>query len=347
MESPRIAIIGAGSLSSKRIYPNIGAAGGHLVAICDLDKEKAKNNARRFGGQVYVDLKEMIQTETPDGVIVCIGPEAHAKLAPQVLEMGVPVYTEKPPAPSAEAAFKVAQIAKQKGLLCTTAFKKRYTNAANRAIEWLGQFPPEDRYAISIDYCSAQYKNDSPRTSFLLDFCIHIIDLVCYLFGDVSRVFSFAKGRDAYAVSLTFTSGAVGSRALSCGRSFQIPTEETEITVKGGNFMTIHNSSCWRITENQKPVEWHEPPTFTSSGDSGNDFCETWPDEGDVNMYQIVKILHEAGYPFMLMPDHAPLHQDDVAPEGVTKRVSQAWAFQFGYIIALIQAAENESAQKP
>ena len=35
--------------------------------------------------------------------------------------------------------------------------------------------------------------------------------------------------------------------------------------------MTIHNSSVWKITENQKPCEWREPPTFTSSGDSGHD----------------------------------------------------------------------------
>ena len=77
-----------------------------------------------------------------------------------------------------------------------------------------------------------------------------------------------------------------------------------------------------------------------------HDFYETWPDEGDVNMYQLVKILHEADYPYMLMPDHAPLHPDDVAPEGVTKRVSQAWAFQFGYIIALIQAARNENPKE-
>jgi predicted dehydrogenase len=271
MQDPKIAIIGAGSLSSKRIYPNIGTAGGHLVGICDLDEEKAQNNARRFGGQVYTDFKEMIQKENPDGVIICIGPQAHAALAPQVLEMGIPVYTEKPPAPTAAAALQVARLASAKGLLCTTAFKKRYSNAANRTTEWLAQFPQEDRYAISIDYCSAQYKNDSPRTSFLLDFCIHIIDLVGYLFGDVARVFAFSKGLDAYAVSLTFTSGAVGTLTLACGRSFQIPTEEIEITVKGGNFMTLHNSSCWRITENQKPCEWHEPPTFTSSGDSGND----------------------------------------------------------------------------
>ena len=35
--------------------------------------------------------------------------------------------------------------------------------------------------------------------------------------------------------------------------------------------MTLHNSSTWRITEGGKPAEWREPPTFTSSGDSGND----------------------------------------------------------------------------
>jgi len=72
-----------------------------------------------------------------------------------------------------------------------------------------------------------------------------------------------------------------------------------------------------------------------------HDFHETWPDEGDVNMCQIAKILFDAGYPYMLMPDHAPHHSDDVAPEGVSNRVNQAWAFQFGYITALIQALEN------
>ena len=56
--------------------------------------------------------------------------------------------------------------------------------------------------------------------------------------------------------------------------------------------------------------------------DGGNvclhDFCETWPDEGDVDMYRLAKTLHEAGYPYMLMPDHAPQHPDDAAPEGAS-----------------------------
>lgn len=271
MSDPRIAIIGAGGLSSKRIYPYIGAAGAQLVGVCDLDREKAERNVRRFGGNVYTDLHVMLDAEKPDGVILCIGPEAHAELAPVVLRKGYPVYTEKPPAPTAQAAFAVAQIAHETGRLCTTAFKKRYAVANNRAREWIGKFDPSDLYSISIDYASAQYTNDSPRRFFLLDFAIHIIDLVGYLFGDVDKVFAFSKGPDAYAVSLKFASGAVGALNLNDGRSFQIPTEEIEISVRGGNFMTLHNSSCWRITENQTPCEWREPPTFTSSGDSGND----------------------------------------------------------------------------
>lgn len=271
MSDQRIAIIGAGNLSTRRIYPNVGAAGARIVGVCDLDAEKAERNAGRFGGRPFEDLNLMLDTVKPDGVIVCIGPEAHAKIATQVLRLGYPVYTEKPPAATASDALAVARVASETGQLCTTAFKKRYSQGNNRAVEWLKQFPSEDRYMISIDYCSAQYKNESSRNSFLLDFCIHIIDLVGYLFGDVSRVFTFSKGLDAYAVSLTFASGAVGTLSLNCGRSFQIPTEEIEISVRGGNFMTLHNSSCWRITENGKPVEWREPPTFTSSGDSGND----------------------------------------------------------------------------
>ncbi len=72
-----------------------------------------------------------------------------------------------------------------------------------------------------------------------------------------------------------------------------------------------------------------------------NDFVEVWPDEGDVDMYTLAKIFHATGYPYMLMPDHSPLHPDDVNPSGVSGRVRQGWAFQFGYIIAMIRAVQE------
>jgi predicted dehydrogenase len=271
MSDPRICVIGAGNLSSKRIYPYIGLAGGQLVGVCDLEQEKAERNARRFGGRAYSDIDAMLKAEKPDGVMICVGPRGHANLAMQIMRQGYPVYTEKPPGTSAAEVLEVVRVAKQTGMLCTTAFKKRYNDAYSRARQWIAQFDPDDLYSISIDYCSRQFPNTHLERMFLFDFTIHVIDLVGYLFGDVAEVFAFAKGDDAYAVSLRFASGAVGSMNLNDGRSFQIPTEEVEITARGGNFMTIHNSSVWRITENEKPVEWREPPTFISAGDSGND----------------------------------------------------------------------------
>jgi len=72
-----------------------------------------------------------------------------------------------------------------------------------------------------------------------------------------------------------------------------------------------------------------------------NDFVEVWPDEGDVDMLTLAKVFHQTGYPYMLMPDHSPLHPDDIPPAGASGRVRQGWAFQFGYIIAMIRAVQT------
>jgi predicted dehydrogenase len=271
MSDPRICIVGAGRFSTRRIYPNIGAAGAKLVGICARTRERSEVNARRFGGRVYIDLDEMLDAEKPDGVMICVNAEFHTKMAAHVMRRGIPVYTEKPPAMTATEALEVARVSKETGVLCMTAFKKRYNLAYTRAREWIEAQDANDLLSLSIDYASGPFSNDSQLRSLLFDFCIHIIDLAGYLFGNAEAAFAYSKGMDAYAVSIKFANGAVGSLSLNDGRSFRIPTEEVEITARGANFMTVHNSSVWRITENGKPVEWREPPTFTSAGDSGND----------------------------------------------------------------------------
>jgi mannonate dehydratase len=66
-----------------------------------------------------------------------------------------------------------------------------------------------------------------------------------------------------------------------------------------------------------------------------DDFYETFPDEGDVNMAQVMRTLHEVGYQYMVMPDHMPRHEDDPGQH-------QAFAFGYGYIRALIQTVQME-----
>ena len=51
-------------------------------------------------------------------------------------------------------------------------------------------------------------------------------------------------------------------------------------------------------------------------------------------MVQAIKTYREVGYPYMLMPDHVPASPAD--PGGL-----QSFAYCYGYIRALIQAADR------
>ncbi|MBT3344932.1 MAG: mannonate dehydratase [Gemmatimonadetes bacterium] len=61
-------------------------------------------------------------------------------------------------------------------------------------------------------------------------------------------------------------------------------------------------------------------------------FVEVFPDEGDVDMIEVMRVLKAVDYPYMIMPDHVP---GISGPE--PGRVG--FAFCFGYIHAALQAA--------
>jgi mannonate dehydratase len=65
-----------------------------------------------------------------------------------------------------------------------------------------------------------------------------------------------------------------------------------------------------------------------------DNFQEVYPDEGDIDFVKAIRVYREVGYEYMMMPDHVPHHPDD--PGGL-----QAFAFAYGHIRALIQAADQ------
>ena len=65
-----------------------------------------------------------------------------------------------------------------------------------------------------------------------------------------------------------------------------------------------------------------------------DDFQEVYPDEGDIDFLQAIKVYREVGYPYLLMPDHVPQAPGDA--NGL-----QSFAFCYGYIRALIQALDH------
>jgi len=68
-----------------------------------------------------------------------------------------------------------------------------------------------------------------------------------------------------------------------------------------------------------------------------HNFQEVYIDEGEANFIEVVRILRDSGYAWSYCPDHMPIHADD--PKGF-----QGYAHGFGYIQALIDAANSEVA---
>ncbi len=66
-----------------------------------------------------------------------------------------------------------------------------------------------------------------------------------------------------------------------------------------------------------------------------DDFMEVGPDEGSVDMFKAIQTYKEVGYSQMVHPDHEVASPSDTGGEYT--------AFVYGYIRALIQAADRES----
>jgi mannonate dehydratase len=70
------------------------------------------------------------------------------------------------------------------------------------------------------------------------------------------------------------------------------------------------------------------------------DFREAYPDEGDMDMLRLVRVLKEVGYDRMIMPDHVPSIPGD---PGNYMGGKVAFAFALGYVRALMQTVEAEA----
>ncbi len=67
------------------------------------------------------------------------------------------------------------------------------------------------------------------------------------------------------------------------------------------------------------------------------DFAEVYPDEGEMDFLQVMRILRDVQFAGSICPDHMPTHPDDPGK-------LQAYAFGYGYIKALIHAVNSEVA---
>jgi predicted dehydrogenase len=210
-KTARIAFIGAGNHATQSLYPNIPLIPEfELVAVCDLDTEKAEATARRYGAKAYTDVETMLDTLQLDGCCVCGPVEMHYEVGLQVLKRGLRLFVEKPSAPSLAQAKELVEMAERYGTWGMVAFMKRFAPANVLAKEFMDTPAFGTLSSITLMHGCGPY-NDIRRMMYFNG--IHMIDLGRFLGGEVESVFAYGcdGGKGNFAISATWklASGAV------------------------------------------------------------------------------------------------------------------------------------------
>jgi predicted dehydrogenase len=102
----RIAIIGAGSIGRDRIALIQASAMIRLAGICD-PADHAVAIAVAAKTSLYHDIESLIQTETPDGIIIASPNGLHAEHARACAAHNIPMLIEKPIAGTLQDARQI------------------------------------------------------------------------------------------------------------------------------------------------------------------------------------------------------------------------------------------------
>jgi predicted dehydrogenase len=248
-EKFRMAVVGAGIFAEANIYPSLST---HFfddvdrVAVCDLKEDRAKRLAGKYGWpRTYTDFREMLKQEKPDGVIVVVGARAHPIVAPQVLDMGFPVFLEKPSAVDVAGTLRIVDAAERNHLPVQVGHQKRYGLAYNRARAIV-----QDRAQFgSIVQIEAKMHGFPAFPTFytcMLEWQCHNLDLIQSFAGPIAEIEakSYRTGPKggALTIMLRFESGALGILGWGTYGGPGQFAERVEILGDKGCGVIIHNA---------------------------------------------------------------------------------------------------------
>ena len=267
----RIAAIGAGAMSMWAILPALHLAPVHLQAICDLDEERAKEAAVKFGTERwYTDYREMWANEDLEAVIVQMNPQPRQPVVLEALAAGYHVWMPKPPAESLSATLELAAAADESGNVLMVNFQRRFSFAVRRAMEIMRHDSFGPLTQMSLSFCSGLFTGargrdyKDPIHAFLLDMAPHHLDLALHIGGPVQRMSLFhTQSGDgiALALSMEFACGAVGTMQLNSQRIWWRNYDRIELTGTG-EYLVLDD--LWKIKH------------YT---EDRNTFTENWSDE--------------------------------------------------------------------
>ncbi|MFE1629565.1 Gfo/Idh/MocA family protein [Brevibacillus reuszeri] len=236
----RAGFIGCGAHAFRNVYPTFDYAPIDLVAVCDLNADRAEIYRQRFGAEhMYTDYREMIQREKLDAVFVVLnfdkeGRPLYPKIIPDLLRAGLPVWMEKPAAYTAEEVEQMLEVEAKSGQFVLVANKRYFYPTFVRAKQIIEREAFGEPVSINGRYqlTLSPYQEDiATRTGlhWFLDIC-HPMSGIHFLMGEVKEMcFIDHQPSGNVQALLQFKSGAIGNLQLSSTQADTSPLERFEV----------------------------------------------------------------------------------------------------------------------
>ena len=223
-----IGLIGGGNITATHARAVRAVAGADVAAIYGTNIEKVRRLSHEHGGEAYAELDAFLAHRPMDIVIVGSPSGVHAAHGIASARQGLHVLVEKPIDIKTERADALIAEAEKAGIKLGVIFQDRLKPGIRRIKEFVDRrtlgspiladarvkwYRPPEYYANSR--WRGTWSLDGGAA--LINQGTHTVDLVLWLFGDVTRVQAVLKTKlhtieaeDTLAALLEFESGALG-----------------------------------------------------------------------------------------------------------------------------------------
>jgi UDP-N-acetylglucosamine 3-dehydrogenase len=213
MKKLGVAVIGTGfwGKNHARVYKELEET--KLVAICDMNAERAKNVANQFGIKPYTNSGKMLKNREVEAVSICTWSTSLAKEALKALKAGKHVLVEKPMATNVRQAKELLETAEKDGLHLTVGFLMRFIPGLQNMRKAVESKKIGDLVCATAKRVS-QWPERIGDVGVVKDTAIHDVDVMRYVFNDdpvtvYAKIGSMKhrKFEDYAQIMLTYKSG--------------------------------------------------------------------------------------------------------------------------------------------
>lgn len=225
----RFAIIGTGNIADQHALGVIGCKKAELVAVCDMNQERAKAFADKYGiTKIYADSNDLLADPDVDAVCICTPSGTHGVLSIAAAKAGKHILCEKPIEIKADKIDALVAEVEKNNVKMQCVYQSRFDPIALKAKAALdsGEFGKVLMASVYMKYYRSTdyYKSAGWRATWdydgggcLMNQGVHGIDLLCWFMGGVKKVNAITRTvlhnievEDAAVAAVEFENGAVG-----------------------------------------------------------------------------------------------------------------------------------------